>query len=77
MVAFFRDPSPVLIVSYRVLKMRPGCGVWRQPRDSVAYGHDCFVGLCLLLRPCLVSKYFPIFFKIPCHIESLDACMEH
>jgi len=44
MVAFFRDLSPVLILSYRILEMRPSCGVWRQPRGSVAYGHDCFVG---------------------------------
>ena len=29
--------------------MRPSCGVWKEPKGFVAYGHDWFVGLWLLL----------------------------
>jgi hypothetical protein len=70
MVAFFRDLSPVLILSYRILETRPSCGVWRQPRGSVAYGHDCFVGLWLLL------SLFSVFFCYNGH-ALLRGCLSH
>ena len=30
-----------------------------------------------MLRPCLLPPKNPKFFKISCHIETLDACMEY
>jgi hypothetical protein len=56
MVAFFRDLSPVLILSYRILETRPSCGVWRQPRGSVAYGHEPMTAL-------LVFGYYLVCFQ--------------
>jgi hypothetical protein len=29
-----------------------------------------------LVRPCLDASKFQKFYKIPCHIKSLDACMK-
>jgi len=39
-VASLRDLCPVLIPSCMILEIRPSCGVWQEPKGSVAYGHD-------------------------------------
>jgi len=47
------------------------------PPSKGLFSYLDFHSVHFLFRPCLVPKKVQKNFKIPCHIESYGACMEH
>ena len=52
MAVFFWDFLLILLPSCGILEMRQRYGVWREPKCSKAYGHNCFPQLLVVVKVC-------------------------
>ena len=52
MAVFFKGFLLILQPSCRILEMRQRYGVWREPKCSKAYGHNCFPQLLVVVKVC-------------------------